>query len=145
MLCCNPAFTRKHTAAEKCHFVGCTGCCNGEQAPLHLWAWQFHVGGHMQLAACGCPCCRLSAKGTSGRRQIISLDAAGSLRIDRENGTQRFFAHTNRTQLAAHFSEFALLFPSAPCACMCDKRSIHPSRHGQGWVRVCAHVPQETM
>ncbi|KAG2500721.1 hypothetical protein HYH03_001486 [Edaphochlamys debaryana] len=40
----------------------------------------------------------------SGRRHVLVLDRAGNVRLDRENGTSRYFARTNRTQLAVRFA-----------------------------------------
>eukprot|EP00198_Chlamydomonas_reinhardtii_P004457 XP_001693793.1 predicted protein [Chlamydomonas reinhardtii] len=38
-----------------------------------------------------------------GRRHVMVLDRAGNVRLERDNGTARFWGRTNRTQLAVRF------------------------------------------
>jgi hypothetical protein len=65
------------------------------------------------MSQCACvrptrPAARLAQKPT-GRRHLLVLDRAGNVRLDRDNGTVRYFARTNRTQLAVRFGACVLL------------------------------------
>ncbi|GFR47430.1 hypothetical protein Agub_g9150 [Astrephomene gubernaculifera] len=51
-----------------------------------------------------------------GRRHVLVLDGSGNLRLDRDNGTVRFWAPTNDTQLAVRFAGTYAVMLSATAA-----------------------------
>ncbi len=83
------------------------------------------------------PLARLGGK-PSGRRHVAVVDRAGNVRLERDNGTTRFWGRTNRTQLAARFGEalgeVSVRVYSAkrswPTARNCHRRSVIPGSAG---------------
>ncbi|GIL67610.1 hypothetical protein Vafri_20965 [Volvox africanus] len=63
-----------------------------------------------------------------GRPHVFVLDRAGNLRLDRDNGTLRFWARTNRTQLAARFVGTHVVMLSAYHATLINTLQPRPPR-----------------
>ncbi|GLI66516.1 hypothetical protein VaNZ11_010385 [Volvox africanus] len=64
----------------------------------------------------------------SGRRHVAVLDRAGNLRLERDNGTLRFWTRTNRTQLAARLVGTHVVMLSAYHATLMNTLQPRPPR-----------------